>query len=84
MYGEYFKLSKMSSLAGKAHFSSLSCSFRVDVCADKRMSSTRSQSQGNLAADAAACQAGDEHPISFDTVKEPRVSQLCQRVVGET
>ena len=74
----------MLSITGMTHFGSLDCSFQDDVCTDKCMSSMRSQGQGNLAADAAACQIGDEHVTFFDTVNQSRVSQLCGMDAGET
>ena len=84
MHGVYSKIGNMPSLAGTAHFSSLFCSLRVDVCADKCMGSPRSQSQGNLAADAAACQNRDEFVVFFNAVDASRASRLWERDFAET
>ena len=72
MQGVYSVIRKMLSIAGLAHFRSLDCIFQVDVRVDKCMT------------DAAACQLGDKNVISFDSVNKSRVSQLCERDIGET
>lgn len=78
MQGVRFVIRKMLGLARPAHFGSLSGGFHVDVCANKCMGSTRSQGQGNFAADAAPCRIGDECTVLCDALNEGYASQLCE------